>query len=134
MLRTSPRTPEAIAAEERGAERAKEAWGCKGGKPPSPHLKLLGESFWRAVGPGTPCEGCPFAGVYHPADGWTREVFDAMALTSTGDGGTGLPWDDALGRDVTAADREAILAVQGARAVMLRAERVEREARKGEKE
>ena len=134
MLRTSPRTPEAIAAEERGAERAREAWGCKGGKPPSAHLKLLGESFWRAVGPGTPCEGCPFAGVYHTADGWTREVFDAMALTSTGDGGAALPWDEALGRDITAADRDAILAVQSSRAVMLRAERVEREARKGEKE
>lgn len=86
------------------------------------------------MGPGTPCEGCPFAGVYHSTAGWTREVFDAMALTSTGDGGTGLRWDEALGREITAADREAILAVQGARAVMTRAERAEREARKGEKE
>lgn len=88
------------------------------------------------MGPGTPCEGCPFAGVYHGADagGWTREVFDAMALTSTGDGGAALPWDEALGREITAADREAILAVQSARAVMTRAERVEREARRGEKE
>ena len=34
-----------------------------------------------------------------------------------------------LGREVTAADREAILAVQRARAVMLRAERAERDAK-----
>lgn len=89
------------------------------------------------MGPGTPCEGCPFAGVYHGTSGsggWTREVFDAMALTSTGDGGAALPWDEALGREITAADREAILAVQSARAVMMRAERAEREARKGERE
>ena len=45
-----------------------------------------------------------------------------------------VPWDEALGRDITAADRDAILAVQSSRAVMTRAERVEREARKGEKE
>lgn len=90
---------------------------------------MLGESFWRAVHPGTPCEGCPFEGVYHAQDRWTHEVFDAMALTSTGDGGSALPWDVALGREVTAADREAILAVQRARGAMLRAERAERDAK-----
>ena len=109
------------------------AWGCgKGGKP-RPHLALLAESFWRAMG-AAPCEGCPFEGVYHPRDGWTREVFDAMALTSTGDGGVGMPWPEALGRDVTAADREAILAVQTARAAMVRAERAEREAKEAQGE
>ena len=90
---------------------------------------MLADAFWRTVHPGMVCEGCPFEGVYHARDGWTREVFDGMALTSTGDGGTALPWDVALGREVTAADREAILAVQRARAVMLRAERAERDAK-----
>lgn len=114
------------------------AWGCGShgskGKPRA-NLALLAESFWRAVAPGAPaCEGCPFEGVYHARDGWTREVFDAMALTSTGDGGVGMPWPEALGRDVTAADREAILAVQTARAAMVRAERAEREAREAREE
>ena len=40
----------------------------------------------------------------------------------------------ALGKARVALATHAILAVQGARAVMVRAERVEREARKGEKE
>jgi len=51
-----------------------------------------------------------------------------MALTSTGDGGVGMSWSEALGREVTAADREAILAVQSTRGAMVRAERAEREA------
>ena len=80
------------------------------------------------MSPGTPCEGCPFESVYQPEGSWTREVFDAMCLTSTGDGGVGLTWPDALGREVTAADREAILAVQRARGAMTRAERAERDA------
>lgn len=80
------------------------------------------------VSPGTPCEGCPFESVYRPEGGWTHEVFDGMSLTSTGDGGVGLTWPEALGREVTAADREAILAVQRARAAMTRAERAERDA------
>jgi hypothetical protein len=45
-----------------------------------------------------------------------------------------MPWPEALGRDVTAADREAILAVQTARAAMVRAERAEREAREAREE
>ena len=80
------------------------------------------------VSPGTPCEGCPFESVYRPEGGWTHEVFDGMSLTSTGDGGVGLTWPEALGREGTAADREAILAVQRARAAMTRAERAERDA------
>jgi len=113
------------------------AWRCRGaqGAPASrtpAALSALAAGFWRAVEPrlAGACEGCPFEGVYYPPSEWTREVFDAMALTSTGDGGAALPWDVALAREITAADREAILAVQRARSTMIRAEAAQREADK----
>lgn len=95
-------------------------------------MSALAAGFWRAVEPrlAGACEGCPFEGVYHPSSDWTREVFDALAMTSTGDGGAALPWDVALGREITAADREAILSVQRARGAVLRAEIAQREAEK----
>lgn len=110
------------------------AWRCPGAKAPAARtpaaMQALADGFWRAVSPGLAgaCPGCPFAEVYHPGSTWTREVFDAMALTSTGDGGAALPWDVALGREITAADREAILAVQSARNRVTRAEMDQRRA------
>lgn len=124
-------------AEERPARAMQRAWRCAGSqgardaRTPGA-MSALAAGFWRVVEPRLAggCEGCPFEGVYHPPYDWTREVFDAMALTATGDGGTALPWAVALGREITAADREAILSVQRARSTVLRAEMAQREAEK----
>lgn len=111
------------------------AWRCPGARGPlaartPAAMSMLAEGFWRVVEPrlAGACPGCPFAGVFHPGSDWTREVFDAMALTTTGDGGAGLTWREALGREITAADREAILAVQNARSRVTRAELDQRRA------
>jgi len=62
-----------------------------------------------------PSGRCYLAGAYHPDDsGWTREVFDALALA----GGERLPTAEEMGRPLTAVDRDGVLEVLRARGRM----------------
>lgn len=106
--------------ESRAAEKLRAEWGCGGGKPTaSKRLRQIAEAYAEVVGCDTP-EGCPFEGACRPQGngGWTAEILDALLLRQEAK----VDWVDALGRELTAADREAILAVERTRAKLTRLE------------
>ena len=70
-----------------------------------PDLAALSKACGRRLGID-PGPGCPWEAVYQ-GDPLATEIFDALALVKRG-----VPWEDALGRPMTAVDRDAVLLVE----------------------
>ena len=86
-------------------------WGCPGGaKALSPMLDVIRRSTASQLRLELPEGECPWRGLY-TGDRWLSEVVEAELLVRDAH----LSWEDALGRRLTAADRDAVLQLQRAR-------------------
>jgi hypothetical protein len=124
---------------ERFARGRQERWGCAAAgcapRPLSPDRKALDVTFARAMR-AQPCGGCPFESLY-AGDEHAQELFDASLLVRE----QHTTWPDALGREITAADRDGLLVLERSRGVMnaieareIAAERERRQRRESEDE
>lgn len=132
--------PEIRAREESAARALCKRWNCGTGTPTEDRLlKSVAKSFasFAGVSPEdapTSCQdscslSCPFEGVFR-GDGWVQELQAARVLVQD----EHLTWGDALGRDLTAVDRDALLVLKRAENKLDRLRREQDEAERKRKE
>ena len=108
--RDSP--PDVRAREEATARTLCKRWGCGTSNPTEDRLlRSVARSFATFAGasPEDAPTSCPFEGVFR-GDGWVQELQAARVLVQD----EHLDWRDALGRDLTAVDRDALLVLKRA--------------------
>ena len=123
-------TPELRARAEAAARAQCRRWGCGTGRPTAdPLLTTVAESFSEFAGMPGVVRGCPFEGVFR-GDGWVQELQDARVQVAD----NGVPWPDALGRDLTAVDVQALAVLKRAENRLDRMKREQDEQEKKQRE
>lgn len=124
--------PDLRAKAESAARAQCRRWGCgTHHSTTDPILRTVAESFSEFAGTPGVVRGCPFEGVFR-GDGWVQELQAARVLVAD----EGVPWPDALGRDLTAVDVQALSVLKRTenRLDRMRRDEIERERKEREAE
>lgn len=126
--------PEIREREEEAAHALCRRWGCGSGRDTTDSLLLdVAESFAAFFNIEGGLRSCPFQDVYM-GDGWVQELQAARVLVAD----EKLAWPDALGRDLTAVDVQALTVLKRTESRLDRMRReqdeAERKAREAERE